>query len=352
MGWTMEDTITLVVSKSKYQKVNDIPQAYLVNPKSKNSLESAKMWAKEYDIYTLENGGFKLKILSAAGSSSQGGKLSFWNCELSKDNLNCVIGINSEFLCSLLLHNQFAFGECLETVFLARFNSNVAAITDTMPEYKIAREYMQLKKSRNQKKTAKWVQGHNYVTATLDSLYVADVYTPLVVKNDYSRDTRFVIDFNAKKKLITDYYDKSKDNLYDAICCLNSLYSFIANSDKCPSRQQGDFSARINENFDELFVNRILYLANDYLTNEQKKKYHHIDYHDLCVILQTINGRISNEAMKYFDIVIEYYRKHSPTYYLNYYYVDYDGKTKGFNTIAEALEFIKQIFNDNGFNAE
>lgn len=110
-------------------------QAYLVDPSNKSQLKSARDWAKwteygpscknengrwthEWEInhkpaeFTFDNDGFTLELLDCAGGSSQGGKLSFWNCLVKKDDKIFKIGINSEMLLNLLKDADFNKGVC------------------------------------------------------------------------------------------------------------------------------------------------------------------------------------------------------------------------------------------------
>ena len=336
--WTMEDTVVLVVSNNVYKKVKGIRQAYFVNPKNKNSLENAKRWAGEnHEVYTLKNGGFKLKILVSAGSSSQGGKLSFWNCLIEKDDLECVVGINAEYLCSLLCHNVFHYGKCLDSVYLVRADGDVAAITERMPEYESAREYMALKESRSKNKTTKWIPGCNYITTTLDEIYVGQLYTPLSITDYTYHNINFVVDFNMKKHLIRHNYDKNKDNLFDSILDTDWLHSYRATINKCPLRQQGDFSVKVNEDFNSMFVNQVMDIADKRLIPNGKRTTFTFDAYDLCVVLQTFDGNISERAMRYFDIAIKNAERRSETGWYDYS-VEYNGTIKKFRSFALILK--------------
>ena len=115
---THEESINLHASK-------DVYQAYLVDPSNKKQLESARSWAKwteygpryrndagdwtrDYEIkhepveFEFNNNCFTLELLDCAGGSSQGGKLSFWNCLVTRDDRVFKIGIDSDMLLDLL----------------------------------------------------------------------------------------------------------------------------------------------------------------------------------------------------------------------------------------------------------
>ena len=129
-GWTLYDKVTIVVSEreNKYK----YPKANIVNTKDKNQLASAMHWAEynrairgengelikdkngnvtyetvKADVFETENKGFKVKLLDCAGSSTQGGKLSFWNCIISKGDMKVIVGISSDLLVELLKNTDF-----------------------------------------------------------------------------------------------------------------------------------------------------------------------------------------------------------------------------------------------------
>ena len=125
-GYKLLDRITLVCREEASREDscganggNNYYQAYLVDPTSKSQLASARQWAKwieyapwvrdengnwvrdDYEIihepveFEFENSGFTLELLDCAGGSSKGGKLSFWNCLVKKDDKTFKIGIGT-----------------------------------------------------------------------------------------------------------------------------------------------------------------------------------------------------------------------------------------------------------------
>jgi hypothetical protein len=155
---------TSVFTRHKYY------QAYLVDPSNKNQLESARHWAKwteygpslknettgkwerEYEIdhepveFEFENKDFTLELLDCAGGSSQGGKLSFWNCLAHKENNSFKIGINSELLLDLLKNATFVKGVCQEPLIFVTKNGKVGMTTVGSEMHKNCVEDMNLKK--------------------------------------------------------------------------------------------------------------------------------------------------------------------------------------------------------------
>ena len=67
---------------------NKYGQGYAVSEGS--NLDNARYWAERSDWepkeYKYKNGTFTLKVTNAAGHSSQGGKLSFWNCQIRTED--------------------------------------------------------------------------------------------------------------------------------------------------------------------------------------------------------------------------------------------------------------------------
>ena len=133
------------------------PQAYVVEKGNTKMLDSAKYWAgsacKEYEF---KNGEFTFSLCDPAHGSSQGGKLSFWNCLITIDGNSFLIGISSEILCELLKNSTFINGTCKEKVYLGRINGNVGAFTSSMDLFKKGQED---EKIRNEKKTTTYVPG-------------------------------------------------------------------------------------------------------------------------------------------------------------------------------------------------
>lgn len=338
-SWTMEDEIILVVSNNKWK----YRKAYLVNPKDKNSLNNAKHWAGEdHEVVTTKNEGFELTITNSAGGSSQGGKLSFWDCTITKDDILVDIGINASVLCSLIKQSTFINGVCQQTVSLARMNSQQCAIHEGMTEYKECIDYLNLKKSRNTKKTTKYIVGHNYVTTTLNDLYLGQFYSPVIYDRGSSySDTYLTLDFNNKNHVLISLMDDDKKcTSISKILNRQSTYQFIREQKKCPSRQQGSFYIEITpEELDESIL-------------QLKTKYHEGRNWWLSS-LQNLSfsrtGILEDEAITYLKESLEDLKAEEAEGNLNrsYYYryrgnifVTYEGESKSFSLISEAFSFI------------
>ena len=107
-GWKLFDKVTIVAKQmtrwnyETYETIyTDEYQGFIVDTKNKKQLETAIRWGTitKYhyedvdgkrtctgstnippEQYTYDNKGFTLELSEAAEQSSQGGKLSFWNC--------------------------------------------------------------------------------------------------------------------------------------------------------------------------------------------------------------------------------------------------------------------------------
>ena len=194
-GYKITDDVLLVSRENHSNQSDEIKQAYVVDPKNKSQKESAIRWAewpewiydsdkKEYTgkiehkpIETLtENRGFKLSICDCAGGSSQGGKLSFWNCILEKDDKQYKIGINSEMLLNVLKEGTFIKGVCKEPVCFASKSGRCGVVIENGPSYIEARGDMELKETISKSLTTKYGFGANICTATIDDIYLGKYY--------------------------------------------------------------------------------------------------------------------------------------------------------------------------------
>ena len=336
-GWTLYDEIILVIKDEKYRYGKyEYPQAYVVNNKDKKQLNSALNWGRvkqyQYDEsgkpikdekgYTqyiilepkqvvLKNEGFTVELLDSAGSSTQGGKLSFWNCLISHEDIKCVVGINADILLDALLQNTFINGKCKNTFSFARKSGNVGILSNNMKEYQQAIEDMQAKKNIGKGKTTKWQIGRNYKTLTYNDTYLGKVYKPLKVKSEsnyvnYNYNYEIVVseESNSIKHLcihtghlndVKTYKDflmylrKKIKKYLDVNGTRESVIYELYNFDyltKLPSRQQGDFDLNVPDTFaDDLdtYFNNIKTLVVELLESDSTFKIYPYNLSDLIV---------------------------------------------------------------------
>jgi hypothetical protein len=174
-------------------------QAYLVDPSNKKQLESARYWAKwteygpsfkneetgkwehEYEIkhepveFTFDNNGFELELKDCAGGSSQGGKLSFWNCLVTKDNKTFMIGINSDMLLDLLKNASFNRGKCQSPLIFITQKGKVGMTVKDSETYQQCVKDRELISTLKKTQTSKFTFGDRVSTATINDVYLGTI---------------------------------------------------------------------------------------------------------------------------------------------------------------------------------
>ena len=204
-GWKLFDKVTIVAKKMlaydyKTGETTDTGnvQGYLVDPTNKKQLEAARNWGTTYksiyeevdgkrqfvdkeiiepDEYTYDNDGFTLELHNSAGGSSQGGKLSFWNCWITApDGHRFLIGIAADLLLDVLKSSTVINGVVQDKLMFARCNGGVGMLSKSMDSYKNAVNDMAIKKKMSSGKTKKVIPGHIYETTTEQNIYVGKMY--------------------------------------------------------------------------------------------------------------------------------------------------------------------------------
>ena len=202
-------------------KGRTVNQGYVVDVNNKKMLENALNWAKwtKYDssllggksywdktvtdemrkaykeseqtvdgvIHEYENGNFSITLDEAAGRSTQGGKLSFWNCIITgPDGHSFLIGINSELLLHLMMTTTLVKGACQEKVWLGRAKgTQVGVYTPDMEDFVQAKKD---EETRKRKKTSNYEPGDIVETLTTKELYLGEVYS---YANKYSKSSGY-----------------------------------------------------------------------------------------------------------------------------------------------------------------
>jgi hypothetical protein len=236
----------------KYEILGETIDYYVADANDKNQNKTGKNWATVSHIvykdgvavrdergnfvceevppiiHTTDNKDFKLAINMSAGGSSQGGKLSFWMCKITKTLedgtvIDGNIGINQEELKDLLKESTFVNGVCQEPVAFYRISGNVGICTMTGEKYKQAlKDKAEDARIKSAKKTTKWELGRVYKTKTLASVWLGDVVHP----------------FKGKVHYVEECY---KNNL-DAKALVENSHSIYRGNilDKLPSRMATD----------------------------------------------------------------------------------------------------------------
>lgn len=221
-GYKLIDKIMLVCKERATYESSCCPhadyyQAYLADPTNKKQLESAQRWAKwteygpnrrdevtgkwvrDYEIthepieFEFDNNGFSLELLDCAGGSSQGGKLSFWNCLVAKDDKTFKIGINSDMLLDLLKNATFISGKCQSPLIFITQKGKVGMTTEGSDTYNQCIRDREFKNEVKAKATSKFSFGDIVSATTVEDIYLGTVtkYYDFDVGNNanrYSRD--------------------------------------------------------------------------------------------------------------------------------------------------------------------
>lgn len=410
-GWNLFDKVSIITKENTYR---GITQGYVVDSNNKKSLQSAIKWGQEtkckfdangdvlldekgHTVYEItdpeivetDNEGFKVSLYDCAGASSQGGKLSFWNCKIEKDGREYIVGISTDLLLDLLKQSTFVNGTCTEEVIFARNDGGLGLLTKTMPEYKQAITDMQLRKELKQKKTLKWQVGYEYSTLCKTDIYLGAVYEPIIIDSgilDYynyesglpddiatkmhklraiGKTTyyyEFDIDIKRKTHLVVDKYTFEKyvgavedKTLQDYLnYCIET---FDANAKKASKATEKDsyYGRKIfrecgvayeYSNKDTLSklparkqgeikletpgsydfqVGWLYKHIRESYEKMLKNKHAYISVYDLNILLRSIDGKIDYSMLKLFDTVFDRYEMHVEEKDSNLFKIKHDG---------------------------
>lgn len=333
-GYKLIDKVILVCRDApKYPNAyNDTSrqQAYLVDPANKKQLENARNWAKwteygpshkndagnyvsEYIIkhdpveFEFDNNGFGLELLDCAGGSSQGGKLSFWNCIVTHDENQFVIGINSDMLLELLKNATFINGKCQSPLIFITKSGKVGMTVEGSETWKQCISDRKLKKEMQAKAVSKFSFGDKISTATIKEIYLGTLTQYYKVETGdtryyYNRDLdpcRYTVTKLAKPIV---YHLTDSDWRYGSYDLKNfakvsevieyykdsdSIYAYPDLKKKCAKRAiSGKLELDVTE---EDFYKALVEKTYDYESWENycKQSYHyrHDDAHILCYFL-------------------------------------------------------------------
>ncbi len=226
-------------------------QAYLVDPANSKQLESARHWAKwieygpsykdkdgkwnrEYEInhdpveFEFDNNGFALQLLDCAGGSSQGGKLSFWNCLVSKDDKAFKIGINSDMLLDLLKNATFVNGTCQSPLIFITQNGKVGMTAEGSDTYKQCVADRELKNTLKASQVSKFEFGDILKTTTIEEVYLGTVYRYYMFDpgQNPNRYTRY---YDFRDCTLTKLAKPIKYHVFDTIYKQTKLSDFANN---------------------------------------------------------------------------------------------------------------------------
>jgi hypothetical protein len=165
--------------------------------------------------HRFKNEGFTLELLESADGSSQGGKLSFWNCKISKDGKSFIVGINSDYLLEILRYNDFVKGVCQSTMSFARCKGGVGMLNEAMPSYQQFLQDEEHRAAMKKGKTTKRIPGHLYSTLTDGNVHFTTFYswyTPVYAETCNYWIPRTLLGFKKLNKPNVLYWAPSYDD--------------------------------------------------------------------------------------------------------------------------------------------
>ena len=245
-------------------------QAYLVDPSNKKQLESARYWAKwveygpqhkndegkwirDYKIehepveFTFDNNGFELELKDCAGGSSQGGKLSFWNCLVTKENKTFMIGINSDMLLDLLKNASFDKGKCQSTLIFITQKGKVGMTVMGSETYQQCIKDRELMSTLKRTQTSKFTFGDKVSTATINDVYLGTITKYYDFDPGEKNATWGYYDFDIRECKITKLKNPITYHLFESLYrdlsltvildeYASSVYSYPDIKKTCPKR--------------------------------------------------------------------------------------------------------------------
>lgn len=279
-GWKIPNKLHIFSRKTiKEHYGYSIPQAMIASSDKEAAINTAQKWASckyrdwtedDYIRYDIDNEGIEFELLDSAGGSSQGGKLSFWNCIISKGDMKVIVGISADILIELLKNTDFKQGKCQSKIILARYKNQWGAITKDMKEYKEAVKDMQINNILNSsKKTSKWEQGYEYYSKTQKDTYLYDLYKWNELEKGYWYDrystaclTEYKVPKTEKVTLedwcykdcskLSEYIDKHKKDDSDWYVKKLFLPSSYNIKPKLPSRIKGNKVLDVDISLEEI----------------------------------------------------------------------------------------------------
>ena len=319
-GWKLLDKVTIVAKRMlaydyKTGSTADTGnvQGYLVDPSNKKQLENARQWGTvttweyftdeegrrsvrdkiEYkpEEYTYDNDGFTLELHNSAGGSSQGGKLSFWNCWITApDGHRFLIGIAADLLLDVLKSSTVVNGVVQDKLMFARCNGGVGMLSKSMDSYKNAVNDMAIKKKMSKGKTSKHQIGHTYETTTEKNIYFGKFYRwyePIMEKsNGWSSYYDKCVGFKRLEKPVEYIYFPSYDDGKNKMSDYNNGYMWQCR-EKAPARRESDIVIELDITMEDIikkFETRNFW---DGYESNKKRDRPYRSINDACIGLST-----------------------------------------------------------------
>lgn len=167
-GWRLYKSVTII-------KPSSGDKAYVADASDSSQLSTGHRWAGTgYREETLDNRGFKLRLMDSPGRSySQGGKLSFCMCEVIRDDSRWEIGIDTEMLIEMLKMSTCINGEIQNELMFARRSGKLGMIAMDSKFYEQAMTDKEIREKVS--KTRKPKPGYLHEALTVKSVYMFDI---------------------------------------------------------------------------------------------------------------------------------------------------------------------------------
>ena len=167
-GWRLYKSVTII-------KPSSGDKAYVADASDSSQLSTGHRWAGTgYREETLDNRGFKLRLMDSPGRSySQGGKLSFCMCEVIRDDSRWEIGIDTEMLIEILKMSTCINGEIQNELMFARRSGKLGMIAMDSEFYEQAMTDKEIREKVS--KTRKPKPGYLHEALTVKSVYMFDI---------------------------------------------------------------------------------------------------------------------------------------------------------------------------------
>ena len=248
-------------------------------------VEGGKTDAEFYGVeFEFDNKDFTLELRDCAGGSSQGGKLSFWNCTVTRNDTVFMIGINSDMLLELLKNATFINGKCQSPLIFITQKGKVGMTVEGSDTWQQCIKDKELKDTMKKTQTSKFSFGDRISTATIDEYYlgtITEYYKFDPGRNDDFHYRSKGINFSdciitKLKKPITYHLFKDSYNVISLKEVLtkqeSSIYSYFSTKKTCPKRS---ITGKINMDCtEEEYKQELFKKIYDYLsTHEDDDKY-------------------------------------------------------------------------------
>ena len=276
--------------------------------------EAEKIW-KQYKAsakhiegieHKYQNGQFEITLCDSAHGSSQGGKLSFWNCIITcPDGKEFLVGINADILLELLLKNTFVDGKCQSKVWLGRIGGKqVGAFTASMELYDQAQKDEATRQSVA-KKTVKYQAGDILATLTSKSVYLGTAYKYY----DIYRRHYWYYGSNSKEYLIVTYNQPKIAHVYANYRDDNTLGWYETTNTKVARTVTG----HLDDDKMQFAVDYIHTVAQEELDKEltSKSPYSYYMWNDYCKLRMYGTSALANIDNLLDGLRLDYQKAHN-----------------------------------------